>query len=292
MANTTRPSRTRSNAPKASDSDHSQPGGETSRGWLVVVAVAAGIALVVGAYVVWDRNWRTAGPDNPRPDCPAVVPAGDRRPLAMRGVDRVMLIGDSIMDEASCAVAESLSGLGVETSRRAVGGSGLLNSPLDWVTTAERLLAAEKPDVVLAVFVGNYIPPAPDASGRRIEIDSPEFFAAWQQRAEELSRVVRAAGAQLYWVSPPPIERPPLSHAGRLFEGYTKIEGDRSLNAGEALAGDDGEHVADTITCGRRRAIRAWDGTHLTADGARIYGQSIAHELSADLGVLTSPRPC
>jgi hypothetical protein len=203
-----------------------------------------------------------------------------------------MLIGDSIMDEASCAIAASLSALGVETYRHAIGGTGLLNSPVDWVTTTKQLLAAEHPEVVLAIFVGNYLAPPPDAAGRRIEIDTPEFFAAWQQRAEALSRVVRESGAKLYWVSPPPIALPPLSHAQRLFEGYKTIPGDHWLNAGESLAGGDGKAVTGMITCGRRRTIRAADGTHLTADGARIYGQSIAHELSADLGVLTSPRPC
>jgi hypothetical protein len=259
---------------------------------LVIVAVAIVIALVVGAYVIWDRNWRTASSTNPRPDCPGVVRAGDRRPLAMPGVDRVMLIGDSIMEQSSCAIAMSLSGLGVETHRNAIGGTGLLGGPGDWVASTKQLLAAEHPDVVLAIFVGNYLSQATDASGKRIEIDSPEFFAAWQHRAEELSRVVRESGAKLYWVSPPPIALPPLSHAQRLFDGYKSIEGDHTLNAGESLAGDNGDELTDTITCGRRRAIRTMDGTHLTADGARIYGQTIAHELSADLGILTSPRPC
>jgi hypothetical protein len=210
----------------------------------------------------------------------------------MPGVDRVMLIGDSIMDEASCAVGLSLAGLGVETYRHAVGGSGLLNSRVDWVTSAQALLAAEDPDVVVAVFVGNYLPPAGDTTEGRIEISTPAFFTAWQQRAEELSRVVRASGAKMYWVSPPPIALPPLNHAQRLFDGYRTIEGDHFLNAGSSLGGDDGAQIADTSTCGRLRTIRTSDTVHLTDDGARIYGQMIAHELSADLGVLTAPRPC
>jgi hypothetical protein len=261
---------------------------------IVLVAVAAIVVLVLvaGGYVLWDRNWRTASPTNPRPDCPGVVPAGDRRPLAMPGVDRVMLIGDSIMDQSSCAIAGSLAGLGVETSRNAIGGTGLLGGPGDWVVSTEQLLTAEHPDVVLAIFVGNYLSQATDASGRRIVIDTPEFFAAWQQRAEALSKVVRESGAKLYWVSPPPIALPPLSHAQRLFEGYRTIGGDHFLDAGASLASDDGKEVTATITCGRRRTVRTVDGTHLTADGARIYGQTIAHQLSADLGVLTAPKPC
>lgn len=267
-------------------------GGGSRRLGLVIVAAVVVIAIIVGGYVVWDRNWRTAGSANPRPDCPTVVRAGPRRPLAMPGVEKVTLIGDSIMDQSSCAIAASLSGLGVETFRHAVGGTGLLAGLVDWVPATKKLLAAEHPDVVLAIFVGNYLSQATDASGRRIVIDTPAFFTAWQQRAEALSRVVRESGAKLYWISPPPIALPPLSHAQRLFDGYATIPGDHTLNAGASLAGGDGKEITNTITCGSRRTIRTFDGTHLTPDGARIYGQSIAHELSADLGVLTSPKPC
>jgi hypothetical protein len=45
-------------------------------------------------------------------------------------------------------------------------------------------------------------------------------------------------------------------------------------------------------TCGKRRVIRTDDRIHLTDDGARVYGQQIAHDLTADLGILTTPRPC
>jgi hypothetical protein len=34
------------------------------------------------------------------------------------------------------------------------------------------------------------------------------------------------------------------------------------------------------------------DAVHLTDDGARIYGQTIAHDFSAERGVLTAPKPC
>jgi len=124
------------------------------------------LAVVAGGFVIWDRNWRTAGSENPGESCPVVVAAGDRPPLAMRGVDRVTLIGDSIMDQASCAVAQSLAGVGVKTFRHAVGGSGLLNSRVDWITTARVILKAEHPDVVVAVFVGNYLPPPIGTPGR------------------------------------------------------------------------------------------------------------------------------
>ena len=96
----------------------------------------------------------------------------------------------------------------------------------------------------------------------------------------------------MYWVSPPPITDPVLAHAGRLYAGYRMLEGDHFLSSGRVLAGPDDSVVMTKQTCGRRRAIRTSDRIHLTDDGARIYGQQIAHDVTADLGILTAPRPC
>jgi hypothetical protein len=221
-----------------------------------------------------------------------VVAARDRLPLSAIGVHRVALIGDSIMDLTSCTIAESLASEGIQTSRHAVWGSGLLAGP-DWITGTKQILTAEHPDAVVAIFVGNYLPgPVTGANGHLIADNSPEFFAAWQQRAEQLSREVRAAGARMYWVSPPPIEVPVLAHAARLFQGYEKIPGDHVLMSGDVLDGPHGSPTMTKDTCGHERVIRTPDGVHVTPDGARIYGQQIAHDLTSQLGLFTAPRPC
>jgi hypothetical protein len=252
--------------------DSSQP----RRGLLLAGAIA--LVVIVGAtsFVVWDRSFRRAGPSSPGVDCPQTIAAKHRVPLAAIGVHRVALIGDSIMVQASCALGESLADIGVETTRHAVSGSGLLNGIVDWNTEIGKILRADKPDVVVAIFVGNYLGPP----------------AAWQQRAIALSMQVRKAGARMYWVSPPPIAFGFLAHAPRLFAGYRQIKGDHFLNSGQVLGNAKGEEVGKMKTCGREREVRVSDSVHLSDDGGRIYGQQIAHDLSADLGLLVAPRPC
>jgi hypothetical protein len=259
-----------------------------------VVGFILVLAVVAAAVVVWwDRDWRRAGPTNPGMDCPATVTANHRVPFAAFGVRRVVLIGDSIMHQASCSIADSLRDVGIETSRHAVGGTGLLTGLVDWLASTRQILQTEKPDVVVAIFVGNYFPPPlRDANGAVIEAATPAFYRAWQERAKLLSAEVHEAHARMYWVSPPPITDPTLSHAGRLYAGYRTIEGDHFLSSGRVLTGPHGGEVMTKQTCGRRRVIRTDDHIHLTDDGARIYGQQIAHDLTADLGVLTAPRPC
>jgi hypothetical protein len=263
------------------------------RGLRRVVGLMLVVALVAAGFVSWDRWLRRAGPTNPGMKCPAVVPARHRLPLAASGVHRVALIGDSLMVQASCSIADSLRNVGIETSLHAYFWTGLLTGPVNWLAQTQAILRTEHPDVVLAIFVGNYLPPTfRDASGAVVKDNTPAFYREWQAHARLLSAEVRAAHARLYWVSPPPITYPPLSHADQLFDGYRTISGDHFLSSGRVLAGPNDSEVMSKRTCGRTRVIRASDRIHLTDDGARIYGQQIAHDLTADLGILPTPLPC
>lgn len=269
------------------------PSAHRSRAWLVWILIAAVVFAAVGA-IVWDRDFRKASSTTPGMTCPRVVQPTGHVPLAAIGVHRVALIGDSIMDQASCAIATSLARVGLQTGRYAVGGSGLLTGFVDWPSRTEQILKFQHPDIVVAIFVGNYIGrSAKNAQGQPIKDNSPDFFAAWQARAEQISAEVHAAGAQMYWISPPPIALPPLNHAQQLFDGYRTIPGDHVLLSGSVLAGPNGQEVMTKSTCGRQQVVRSpVDATHLTDVGARIYGEQIAHDLTAQLGILTAPKPC
>ncbi len=256
--------------------------------------VATTLLVAAIAFVVWDRYFNQASPASPGMSCPMIVQPTRHPPLAAIGIHRVALIGDSIMEQSSCTIASSLAKVGIQTGRYAVSGSGLLTGWVDWIQYTSVILQKEHPDAVLAIFVGNYFPPPMrDAQGRVVADNSPEFFSLWQQRAVQLSEEVRRAGASLYWVSPPPIEPPVLNHAQRLFDGYRTIPGDHVIDAGSILAGARGQEVLYKLTCGRVQLVRTLvDGVHLTNEGARLYGQEIAHQFTAQTGLLTSPKPC
>lgn len=260
---------------------------------IALMLVGATAVIAVSAFVVWDRDFRYASPADPGLSCPTVVAPKGKPPLAAPGVHRVALIGDSIMWQASCSVADALANAGIETGRFAVSGSGLLTGSVNWLSQTQQILRLQHPDVVVAIFVGNYVgPPITTASGQTVVDNSLAFFAAWQQRAEQLSKEVQAAGAQMYWVSPPPIAVAPLNDAQVLFNGYRSIPGDHVLNSGNALAGPNGSTLLAKESCGQIQSLRFIDHVHLTDDGARIYGEQIAHDLTAQLGLLTTPKPC
>jgi hypothetical protein len=80
--------------------------------------------------------------------------------------------------------------------------------------------------------------------------------------------------------------------APQLFEGYASIDGDHVLDSGTVLGGPDGNEAIQKETCGHPQVIRSPDRVHLTDDGARLYGQQIAHDLTAQRGLFTTPQPC
>lgn len=201
---------------------------------------------------------------------------------------RLLLIGDSIMAQPSCDLAAVLAPLGVETHMHAVSGSGLLTGAVNWPRTTERLVAAVDPDVVLAIFVGNYVPPPVlDFAGNPIEADTAAFFDLWRARASEVSRLVQDAGAKLFWVEPPPM----LSdRAARLYDGYRTL-GDGTLPSGRVFGGDAGQWVDTKPACGDG-PLRTSDSVHLTDLGIQVFARAIAHDLSVAIGLPPVPPPC
>src|SRR4051794_5373688 len=91
--------------------------------WLV--AGACTVFVLAGGLIAWNRDSRHASARNPGMTCPMIVRGDSHLPLTPFGVHRVALIGDSIMFQPSCVIAESLSTVGITTSRHAVAGSGL-----------------------------------------------------------------------------------------------------------------------------------------------------------------------
>jgi hypothetical protein len=135
--------------------------------------IAAVVVMSAAVAVVWDRDFRHASAADPGTSCPVVIAPKSRLPLTAIGVHRVALIGDSIMVQASCSVAESLAGAGIQTGRYAVSGSGLLTGSVDWLRQTQDILRWQHPNAVLAIFVGNYWgTPIRAANGQSVADDS------------------------------------------------------------------------------------------------------------------------
>jgi hypothetical protein len=257
--------------------------GRRRRRWIVAVVVV--LALALGAWFVF-RPSSPSEPNQPLSACGTVAHALGHPP---GGPKRVLLIGDSLLAQPSCALAADLAHIGVETHMHAVPGSGLLTGSVPWEQQTARLLAAVHPDVVVALFSGNYPPPPIVRNGQPVAVDTPAFYAGWQDRARELSAQVKLAGAKLFWVEPPPMVV--LGRSAITFAGYTKL-GDPVLHSGTVLGDAQGRWTLTKPSCAGDQPVRANDSVHLTDAGSKVFGQQLAHDLAAALGWRPIPAPC
>jgi hypothetical protein len=267
----------------------SRPTRRATPGWRerprLLLSILVVIALGVAAWLIF-RPRGPSEPSQPLSQCGTVAHAVGN---AANGPKRVLLIGDSLLYQPSCGLAAYLSHVGVETHMHAISGSGLLTGKPVWQQQTARLLKSVHPDVVVALFSGNYPPPPVVRDGRPVAVDTPAFFAAWQASAEKISAEVRASGAKLFWVEPPPMvasRRPATT-----FFGYTRL-GDGLLGSGKVLANAEGRWTNTKPQCAGNQPLRAVDSVHLTGAGARVFGQQIAHDLADALHWSPVPAPC
>jgi hypothetical protein len=189
------------------------------------------------------------------------------------GPRRVLLVGDSVMNQVAPPLARDLPDDDVRNE--SVYGSGLLTPDyLDWPAQLRTLLDRYHPDEVIFLFVGNYELGGSEgyttAQGHHVaDRQDPTFFRAWQAQAQRMTDATEAAGADVVWVLPPP-----MAHADDqavvdgLRDGYEQL-GTSTVDADDALADDDGGFVA---------RWRDPDGVHLDPEGARRLAALIADQ--------------
>ena len=136
--------------------------------------------------------------------------------------DKVLLIGDSIMDQEGGPAAFALRQAGIEAEKIAYWGSGLLtrdqyengktrygpptagSEDVHWLTKAKELVKAEQPGLVVVAMNHNLHAPYPTAADGH-EIRSPRDPAAAEMIATQTRELLDILkGSRVAFVTPPP----------------------------------------------------------------------------------------
>lgn len=210
--------------------------------------------------------------------------------LVLESRQTVLLAGDSILRQTGPALDDSF-GWQYVIENKAVNNSGLLTPGfVDWVARLDRLVEEKQPDKVVLLFIGNYTDTDywVDDEGNPVMKNTPEFFAAWGEQADEMMRVLDGSGAEVYWVLPPPefTEANQATTEGlrREYEALAeRWPAVHLIDANDALAGPDGEYLA-TITNrhGEVVPLRVPDTVHLAEAGQRRLARLIHQALVGD----------
>lgn len=209
---------------------------------------------------------------------------------------RVLLIGDSIMNQAGAFVEETLEDdddIGdVEVRNEGRNGTGLLTPGVfDWQARAKRYVAEFQPDVVVVLFVGNYTSDElwVNEGGVPVEGYTDEWFDEWEGQARELQEILVSTGADIYWVNPPPM----LADEGerrvtnfrlihrRIAEDWTNTV---LIDGTDVLSDDDGNYAFELPDeNGVFEQMRTIDSVHLTTAGARVLADEISRQVNTSV---------
>jgi hypothetical protein len=229
----------------------------------VVLAVGGGVAF-------FGRGLVSAGSGRSGSTTPILRPV--RIPM-YRGTTtkRVALIGDSTMwgaaPEISAALADhGLRGPVFARAWPSTGVGGPNRHGFDWMSYIDTVLAQDKPDLVVATFIGNF--------------GTPQSTRA---NAIELIRRCHAAGAQVVWDIPAVIDKPGhaavnryYSHIARMFRS---LPADAFVDWGRTLS-PDGRWLEYARTDRGREQIRRPDGIHLLDPGDRLIADATVKVLA------------
>ncbi len=187
-----------------------------------------------------------------------------------RTVARVLVVGDSVMGQASSAVIAKFQAVGIEA--RWIGGSG--SGPLDgqkrWATLLTQELATYDADVVIFEACCSYPDSSPASaperyvttSGIEVFADTELMFTEWEQAERELIQIARDAGASPWWVSLPPGNEVSRFYGPLVPERIARIN---------AMVPTLGVPVLDwqtaVMTHPDVNLLRYGDGVHFTAAG-------------------------
>ena len=189
--------------------------------------------------------------------------------VALSRPPAVLLVGDSITGQYGPAAAAALHHDGYDAVVRAYPGVGLLDrGPRIDAPAALRRDLGGRARVVVAEFSGDYGIVDPPLPG--VALGSAAFFAAWHAAVDSFTRQATASGASLVWLLAPRPLRGDTTVSNRLATGYDQVQGHgvNVLDPSSAVARYD-----------RSGSLYAPDGRHLSAAGAKLVADLVAHDV-------------
>ena len=262
--------------------------------WRRWVAAPAAIAVVaVGVLVVTsvvpDRGGVAEALDDPTQaqDPAAIAETAGAAPTgtgggATEGVERVLLVGDSVTGQAYASFERIFADAGITTGYAGGPGTGPLKPQNAWYEQVQEWIGTFDPDVVVIEACCDYAT-APeqiyvDAAGNQVLPNTDAAFAAWDL---EMRRVVEAAGAdgaRVFVAELPPVQTngfygPLESQVERLNDLYQDLPA-LLVDWNEPFSAADGGY-ADTLPGpdGEPVLLRLPDGVHMTPPGSDLLAE-------------------
>jgi len=231
------------------------------------------------------------------------VPASARQ-AAQPAAPRVLLLGDSVLDQLGAPAAGTLRRLGAEVVVDGVWGSTLLTRDQydfgrsipdgvggSWFRRADAEVAAFHPTLVGVSLNHNYREPWPrDAAGKEISDTTSESFKTMvRQQIRLFVQHLSHDGATVVLIAPPPHDAASTLPIWDVYREVALTDGIPIVDASRSLTDPNGRYQPTRPDCdGALRAVHS-DGPHLTPWASSVMGTALGGELATAAGLTVDP---
>lgn len=256
------------------------------RRWVVapaaVAAVLAGV-LVVGASTDGrqdDSLGAILDASPPAQDPAELLAAGPAAPDTgtVPNVDRVLLVGDSVMGQAYEVFRDVFEQRGITTGYAGGPSTGPLQPQGDWARQIDDWVTRFDPDVVILEACCDYTQATDqvyvDPAGNEVLPATEAVYPNWEREVRDLTRRAATGGAHVMWVLAPPVQTngfygPLEAHVERVNEIYRGL-GVPTVNWATSVA--PGGTYVETVPGldGTPCDARLEDGVHMSTCGNQL----------------------
>lgn len=211
---------------------------------------------------------------------------------------RALLVGDGVMYDAVPALEAALRAGGVaEVVAAPRFGMGLTRpEAYDWQTEWPRLMAATRPDLVVAM-VGPWDVRTVEVAGRALAPGEPAWGAFYEALAGEAAGILTAGGARLVWVGMPLVGAgpDPTARVAALNAVLRRVAARHPrvtfVDAAGALAGPDGRFAPVQLDGTTPVRVMKPDGEHLCPAGAARLAAAVVAAVPLEAGTAWRDGP-
>jgi len=267
------------------------------RSWVVAPAMVAVLAVGVvtlGAVTEDDQDDSLGAILDASPEAqdPEELLAGSPDAAdtsTVPNVDRVLLVGDSVMGQAYEVFRGVFEDKGILTGYAGGPSTGPLQPQGDWAAQIDDWVTRFDPDVVVMEACCDYTQATDqvyiDPAGNEVFPATDAVYPNWDREVRDLIRRAQAGGAHVIWVLSPPVQTngfygPLEQHVTRLNQMYRNLPVEL-LDWSEVIA--PAGTYTETVPGpgGEPLDVRLDDGVHMTEAANRLLAALTLREVEA-----------
>jgi hypothetical protein len=220
---------------------------------------------------------------------PAADDGGSAEPDRL---DRVLLVGDSVMSQAYDQHQARFTAAGIQTWFAGGPSTGPLSPQGSWAEQVGAWVAAEDPDVVVIEACCNYTTGVEEryvgADGKVVEPRTDAVLPAWEREIRTLVDVAGAGGARVALVRFGPVQTngwygPMEEHVAGLDAMYLRLAAELGVDIVDwaSTLAPGGAFAWDLPIDGESVRVRLEDGLHLTPAGSDLVARATLDQVVA-----------